>query len=92
MGKGFPTSYLQQPTSNHGDVAQLGERLPCKQEASGSNPLISTSDVFFENCIVVDNDFTMEQVNKGSRWMPWCQEAKKDVASCDKPRGAVSRL
>ena len=25
-----------------GGVAQLGERLPCKQEASGSNPLIST--------------------------------------------------
>ena len=27
----------------HGGVAQLGERLPCKQEVSGSNPLISTS-------------------------------------------------
>ena len=26
-----------------GGVAQLGERLPCKQEVSGSNPLISTS-------------------------------------------------
>ena len=26
----------------HGGVAQLGERLPCKQEASGSIPLIST--------------------------------------------------
>ena len=25
-----------------GDIAQLGERLPCKQEVSGSNPLIST--------------------------------------------------
>ncbi len=22
--------------------------------------------------------------------MPWCQEAKKDVASCDKLRGAAS--
>ena len=28
---------------SNGGVAQLGERLPCKQEASGSNPLISTS-------------------------------------------------
>ncbi len=27
----------------HGGVAQLEERLPCKQEASGSNPLISTN-------------------------------------------------
>ena len=26
----------------HGGLAQLGERLPCKQEVSGSNPLIST--------------------------------------------------
>ena len=25
-----------------GDVAQLGEHLPCKQEVSGSTPLIST--------------------------------------------------
>lgn len=26
-----------------GGIAQLGERLPCKQEASGSIPLISTT-------------------------------------------------
>ena len=26
----------------YGGIAQLGERLPCKQEASGSIPLIST--------------------------------------------------
>ena len=25
-----------------GGIAQLGERLPCKQEAIGSNPFIST--------------------------------------------------
>ena len=25
-----------------GDVAQVGERLPCTEEARGSNPLIST--------------------------------------------------
>ncbi len=24
--------------------------------------------------------------------MPWCHEAMKVVASCDKPRGAASRL
>ena len=27
----------------YGGLAQLGERLPCKQEVSGSNPLISIS-------------------------------------------------
>ena len=28
---------------------------------------------------------------KGIRWMPWHQEAMKDVARCDKPRRAASR-
>ena len=27
---------------DYGGLAQLVERLPCKQEVSGSNPLIST--------------------------------------------------
>ena len=27
----------------NGDIAQLGERLPCTQEVSGSIPLISTN-------------------------------------------------
>ena len=26
------------------------------------------------------------QANKGARWMPWRQEAMKDVAGCDKLR------
>ncbi len=29
---------------------------------------------------------------KGIRWMPWHQEAMKDVARCEKPWGAASRL
>jgi hypothetical protein len=28
---------------------------------------------------------------KGIRWMPWYQEAMKDVARCEKPWGAASR-
>jgi hypothetical protein len=28
---------------------------------------------------------------KGVRWMPWHQEAMKDVARCEKPWGAASR-
>ena len=31
------------PEGISGGLAQLGERLPCKQEVSGSIPLISTS-------------------------------------------------
>ena len=29
---------------DYGGLAQLGERLPCKQEVSGSIPLISTKE------------------------------------------------
>ena len=32
-----------------------------------------------------------DQVSKGRRWMPWRQEAMKDVASCDKLRGAAKQ-
>ena len=32
------------------------------------------------------------QATKGVRWMPRRQKAKKDVASCEKPRGAASKL
>jgi len=31
------------------------------------------------------------QVNKGARWMPWHQAAMKDVAGCEKPRGAAEQ-
>ena len=40
--QGFPGE-ADLPHSNlYGGLAQLVERLPCKQEVSGSNPLIST--------------------------------------------------
>ena len=29
---------------------------------------------------------------KGIRWMPWHQEAMKDVARCEKPWGEASTL
>jgi hypothetical protein len=32
------------------------------------------------------------QVAKGVRWMPWHQQAKKDVISCDKLRVAANTL
>ena len=32
-----------------GDIAQLGERLPCKQEVAGSIPTISTKFIFSFN-------------------------------------------
>ena len=32
------------------------------------------------------------QANKSARGMPWHQEPMKDVASCDKLRGAANKL
>jgi len=31
------------------------------------------------------------QATKGAWWMPWQNQAMKDVASCEKPRGAAHR-
>jgi len=35
---------------------------------------------------------TEDKVIKGVWGMPWLSEAKKDVSSCDKPRGAARGL
>ncbi len=32
------------------------------------------------------------QANKRTRWMPWRSEAMKDVAACEKCRGAGNKL
>ena len=50
----------------------------------------------FDNCISwiylkAEQNIIYGQATKGTGWMPWCQEAMKDVASCDKPRGAAKR-
>ena len=37
--------YLRTGEGRDGGLAQLGERLPCKQEVSGSIPLISTKGI-----------------------------------------------
>ncbi len=34
----------------------------------------------------------MLKCEKGIWWMPWRQEAMKDVTRCDKPWGAASKL
>ena len=33
--------------------------------------------------------YLYRQTIKGIKWIPWYQEAMKDVVGCDKPRGAV---
>jgi hypothetical protein len=40
-----------------------------------------------ENSIVAKASVLYDQEIKGTRWMPWRQEPKKDVGGCDKPGG-----
>ncbi len=35
--------------------------------------------------------FSVVEVYKGTGWMPWHQEPKKDVVACDMPRGVGKR-
>ena len=44
---------------------------------------------FFENRAMV-KIIERGQAKKGARGMPWHQEPKKDVTSCDKLRGAAN--
>ena len=60
----------------------------------GMNLLIgarSTALTLFDNrfrmrCPKFFHALSSGQANKGARWMPWRQEAMKDVAGCDKLR------
>jgi hypothetical protein len=62
-------------------VTSIGPNLPRQPAVEGGyRP-------YLENCTVDASIICSCQVNKGTRWMPWYQEPKKDVGACDKPRG-----
>ena len=76
-----------------------------RRSNSGRNPFHNGSVWQFQGACSADGERTTKdppplsggarlrgQVTKGARWMPWRRKAMKDVADCDKPRGAVSRL
>jgi hypothetical protein len=66
-------------------AAQMGRRVDARY-LEGHGP------AHLENCIVEKwCSLPRDQENKGTRWMPWHQEPKKDVGGCDKPRGAAER-
>ena len=48
------TAWESRRLPGHGGLAQLGERLPCKQEVTSSNLVFSTRHncrMYLENCI-----------------------------------------
>ena len=76
-----------------GGVAQLGERLLCKQEVIGSIPFTSTKLGILKGIQFFENGRSVKgQDGKGIRRMTWHQRAKKDAAGCEKPREAASKL
>ncbi len=62
-------------------VASIGPHLSRQLAVEGGHR------PYLENCTVDASIICSCQVNKGTRWMPWYQEPKKDVGACDKPRG-----
>ena len=50
--------------------------------------LVQRSSLVDGGCVGFD---VCGEAVKGARWMPWHQEPKKDVATCDKPRGVGKR-
>lgn len=83
-----------------GPAPPRGERstLPLGRRGSASRGLVPGTKLF-ENRSTVEamkaelllSGF-VGQATKGARWMPWHQQAMKDVVSCDKPRGGANNL
>ena len=68
----------------------LGDRIACeslrmREGLAGCRKAVGSSSVPVSVHVSIERD-------KGIRWMPWHREAMKDVARCEKRRGAASRL
>ena len=79
--EGSGASPLHGPRKSVSDFTILSNQL---HEQPGARDVMSRP--YFEN-YTVDASIFVAQVYKGTRWMPWHQEPKKDVGICDKPRG-----
>ena len=77
--------------AHHGGIAQLVERCFCTADVSGSNPLISTKKNKYRKLKKVFGIYKI-QVIKSLRWIPWCLEAKKGVATDEMFRGTGSKF
>jgi hypothetical protein len=77
-------------------AARRGLRRSCdvRSERAQDHPAgaVVPSEDGFCAWWIQSSDWVMGiEYEKGIRWMPWHQEAMKDVARCEKPRGAASR-
>ena len=77
--------YLGQSGPEHGPFAQFdqGVRLRRLLVETGGDP----AERAFRGA---SSGRRFSQADKCTWWMPWHEPAMKDVASCEKPRGAAS--
>jgi hypothetical protein len=68
----------------HRSATRVQRRCVKERLSSGSLRMVSVHGA--NRATGSENEY-----EKGIRWMPWHQEAMKDVARCEKPRGAASR-
>jgi hypothetical protein len=67
-------------------ATRVQRRCVKERSSSGSLRMVSVHGADWIYGSDPENEY-----EKGIRWMPWHQEAMKDVARCEKPRGAASR-
>ena len=72
-----------------GDIAQLGERLPCKQEVAGSIPTISTN--FLSRKKVGKESFKLDLCKRKQRLLPQGTGPKPNEVGSDRRGGARER-
>ena len=63
-----------------------------ERKKNGMSELSTKSVSLAEEANDMEFLLTRGQANKSARGMPWHQEPKKDVISCEKPRGAANKL
>ena len=72
----------------HGDIAQLGERLPCKQEVAGSIPTISTKDNRILWLLRIDESVqVIERLHLVSKGTGNCTLKTEQRIKCDEKQG-----
>ena len=79
---------VKKPVANVLEIARSA--VKCEQFCSWSQEKETIKDC--ESDPLTATQISDDQVTKGAGWMPWHWTPKKDVVSCEKPRGAASRL
>ena len=85
---GPPLSYRKWKADLYGGIAQLGERLPCKQEVAGSIPTISTKTIEAGRLLRIDESVQgIERLHLVSKGTGNCTLKTEQCIKCDEKQG-----